>query len=82
MFFILNIFIYFKYTFVYERIIIVDYLRKLDIVTSGVVIAALRFCHLTMVSTARIARSASSAFSLPWILLKRIIPTRDWCSLA
>ena len=54
---------YFHYTFVYERIIIVDYLRKLDIVTSGVVIAALRFCHLTMISTARTARSASSVQS-------------------
>ena len=29
----------------YETIIIVDYLRKFDIVTSGVVIAALRFCY-------------------------------------
>ena len=64
MFFFLNIFIYFQYTFVYETIIIVDYLRKLDIVTKGVVIAALRFCHLTMISTARTARSASSAFRL------------------
>lgn len=66
----------------YERLIIVDYLRKLDIVTSGVVIAALRFRHLTMISTARTASSASSAFSLPWIVLKRIIPTRNWFPLA
>ena len=67
MFFILNIFIYFHSIFVYERIIIVNYLRKLDIVTSGVVIAAFRFCHLTMSSTAHTSRSASSVFSLPWI---------------
>ena len=59
----------------------VNYLRKLDIVTSGVVIAAFRFCHLTMSSTAHTSRSASSAFSLPWIVLKRYIPTRNWCSL-